>query len=107
MFIAAFISFFSFWLVISHLPASYRRRMVGYILWVDLFLHGSIILMFIGTSTMGLLQAEAAGICFSLYLRAYRFFCGYETLINGRWYRFKRNRYGAYVPANYQTGEIL
>lgn len=71
MILAAFVSFFAFLLVLWHLPNHWMRRLVGHKGWVDLILHGTILWMFLGTSTMGLLQAEAAGICFSLYLRAY------------------------------------
>lgn len=78
MLLAAFVTFISFMLVLSHLGGQKMRRVVGYKGWADLVLHGSIMLLFIGTSTLGLLQAEAAGICFSLYLRAYYKFVGFE-----------------------------
>lgn len=88
MIVAAFVTFFSFLLVLNHLPARWMRRIVGYVGFVDLVLHASIITLFIGTSTQGLLQAEAAGICFSLYLRAYRWLQGYERLEGMRWMRY-------------------
>jgi len=78
MFLAAFVTFIAFLLLLTHLPSYWVRRLVGYKGWVDLTLHGTILWMFIGTSTMGLLQAEAAGICFSLYLRFYYWSAGYE-----------------------------
>lgn len=74
MFLAAFISFCSFMFIMSHISRKWFARLVGYKGWVDLLLHGSILWMFLGTSTLGLLQAEAAGIMFSLYLRGYAYF---------------------------------
>jgi presenilin-like A22 family membrane protease len=88
MFIATIVSFAGFILILSHLPPRWMRRLCGYKAITDVLLHGTIIWMFIGTSTMGLLQAEAAGICFSLFLRAYRYFAGYEILRSGKWVRF-------------------
>lgn len=91
MILAAFVSFISFLLVLHHLPPKYFRRLVGYVGWADLILHGTILFMFLGTSTLGLLQAEAAGILFSLYLRTYRWAWGTERweLYNGtyKWVR--------------------
>ncbi len=78
MILAAFVTFLSFMLILSHLGPAKMRRIVGYKGYADLVLHGSIIFLFIGTSTLGLLQAEAAGICFSLYLRGYSRFVGFE-----------------------------
>jgi hypothetical protein len=89
MIVSAFVSFFGVYLILSHLSPQARRRLVGYVAIVDLCLHGLILWMFFGTSTMGLLQAEAAGICFSLYLRAYRKLQGYEKFERGRWVRYE------------------
>ena len=86
--VAAFVSFFGVWLLSTHLAPRAMRRLVGYAGWFDLMLHGSILLLFLGTSTLGLLQAEAAGICFSLYLRAYRHLQGYERITPRGWVRF-------------------
>lgn len=88
--IAALVSFASFWLLMSHIPAQCMRRLVGYKGWVDVGLHSTILFLFFGTSTDGLLQAEAAGILFSLYLRAYRWACGYEHFDRTaqRWVRY-------------------
>ncbi len=88
MVLAAFVSFISFMLVIHHIPKHIMRRIVGYKGWFDVLLHGTILYMFMGTSTMGLLQAEGAGICFSLYLRFYSWAFGYEKLIDWSWQRF-------------------
>jgi hypothetical protein len=88
MFVAGFVSFMSFVLLLTHLSKPTMRRLVGYKGFVDVLLHGSILYMFFGTSTMGLLQAEAAGICFSLYLRAYSWAFGYERLRGLRWQRY-------------------
>ena len=78
MLIATFVSFVSFMLIVSHAPPRWLRRMVGYKAIVDIVLHVTILWMFFGTSTEGLLQAEAAGIGFSIFLRLYRKLAGYE-----------------------------
>lgn len=88
MFLAAFVTFASFAFLMTHLSPAVMRRMVGYKGWIDLALHGTILWMFLGTSTMGLLQAEAAGICFSLYLRLYAYLYGFERLSGFRWVRY-------------------
>ena len=85
---AAIISFVGFMLIIHHIPKQFFRRLVGYKGWVDVILHGSIIWMFLGTSTLGLMQAELAGILFSLYLRGYAYMAGYEKRVDGRWMRY-------------------
>lgn len=86
--IAALISFFSVALLLSHLSPSMVRRLVGYCGWVDLLLHGTVIYLFMGTSTLGLIQAEASAILFSLALRGYRYFKGYERLTLDGWKRY-------------------
>lgn len=88
MLVAAFVSFMSIVLLMTHLSKPTMRRMVGYKGFVDVVLHGTILYMFFATSTMGLLQAEAAGICFSLYLRAYSWAFGYERLHGFTWVRY-------------------
>jgi hypothetical protein len=88
---AALISFCGMMLIIHHLSAHWMRRLVGYKGWIDLMLHGTIIYLFFGTSTLGLLQAEAAGIMFSIYLRVYRKLFGYE-LWNIKRFRWERWR---------------
>lgn len=75
---AALVTFIGCMLMLSHLGQTKMRRIVGYKGYADCVLHGSILLLFIGTSTMGLLQAEAAGICISIYLRLYSKFIGFE-----------------------------
>lgn len=79
MFVAAFVTFCSFMLLMSHMNPRTLRRLVGYKGKVDVVLHATVIFMFIGTSTDGLLQAEAAAIMFSLFLRGYRYLKGYEV----------------------------
>ena len=88
MLLAAFVSFCSFALLMQHLSPSTMRLLVGYKGFVDVVLHLTILYMFFGTSTMGLLQAEAAGICFSLYLRLYHKLWGYERFAGGKRRRF-------------------
>lgn len=85
---AALISFFSIWLISRHLSPQTMRRIVGYPLWIDLVLHGSILYVFMGTSTLGLLQAELSGLMISCYLRGYRAYCGYERFESFRWVRY-------------------
>jgi hypothetical protein len=86
--IAALISFGSFALIATHLSPRFVRRAMGYAIWIDVFMHISILYMFLGTSTLGLLQAEAAGIMFSLSFRMYRWAFGYEKLTRRGWKRF-------------------
>lgn len=88
MFVAAFVSFISFALLLTHLSQTTMRKLVGYKGFVDIVLHSTILYMFFSTSTMGLLQAEAAGICFSLYLRFYSWAFGYERIHDFRWVRY-------------------
>lgn len=99
MFVSAFISFTVFYLLMSHISPRIMRRIVGYKGYADIVLHGVILWMFLGTSTEGLMQAEAAGICFSLYLRGYYWYSGYERRINGRWVRFAGQRHAAPTAA--------
>lgn len=95
---AACVSFFGLMLVVHHMSSAWMRRLVGFKGIVDIVLHGTIIYMFFGTSTLGLLQAELCGIMFSVYLRAYRWLFGYErwlspanarnSFMGRRWVRF-------------------
>lgn len=78
MFVEAFVSFFAMQLLLSHLSNRMMRRLIGYKGYVDVVLHGSIMFLFFGTSTEGLLQAEAAAILFSIWLRIYARLFGYE-----------------------------
>lgn len=78
MLIAAFVSFVSFWLVMRHLSPVTMRRLLGYVGWVDVVLHVTILTLFINKGFEGLMQAEAAGIMFSLYLRFRRWGWGYS-----------------------------
>jgi hypothetical protein len=87
--IAALITFGSLALLVTHLSPQTMRRAMGYAMWWDIILHGSILWMFLGTSTLGLLQAEAAGILFSISFRVYRKLLGYEKLHGFRWVRYK------------------
>ncbi len=80
MILAAFISFFAFFMLSRHLSDRTMRRIVGYVGFVDCVLHGTIFFMFIGTF-QGLMQAEAAGIMFSIYLRWYRWAWGSERFM--------------------------
>lgn len=85
---AAAVTFVGILLLLAHLPSHWARRLAGYAGPVDLLLHGALIYMFIGTSTTGLLQAEAAGICVSLLVRTYRWLLGYEKLSYKGWTRY-------------------
>jgi hypothetical protein len=87
MLASALVTFVSLWLLIQHIPAQRMRRVVGYMGWFDLILHGTIIYLFIGTFS-GLMQAEAAGIMISLYLRLYRWAFGYERRQGWKWMRW-------------------
>lgn len=84
----ALVSFMAFYLLLSHISSKAMRRLVGYKGYVDLVLHTSVIYMFLGTSTDGLIQAEAAAILFSVTLRGYAYFAGYERLTLRGWQRY-------------------
>lgn len=85
---AALVSFFSLVLISWHLSPRAVRRIVGYPLIVDLLLHGTVIYVFYGTSTLGLLQAELSAIFVSITLRIYRKLYGWEQLHGARWVRY-------------------
>lgn len=82
---AAIITFFAMGLMTMHMSRSTLQRMAGYALWCDLLVHGTVLYVFFGTSTLGLLQAELSAIFFTLALRAYRYMRGYQRLEGGRW----------------------
>lgn len=86
----ALVSFAAFFLLLNHLSSRTLRRLVGKIGVTDCILHGSVIFLFFNTSTEGLIQAEAAAVLFSVYLRLYRYFKGFEVYDLGqrRWRRF-------------------
>lgn len=86
--IAALITFGSLALLCTHMSPRTIRRCLGYAVWIDIVLHGAILWMFLGTSTLGLLQAEAAGILFSISLRIGRKLIGYEKLTAKGWVRY-------------------
>lgn len=91
MIIAAFVSFITFWFLLKHIPPSIMRKMVGRLWTIDVPLHVGILWMFMGTSYEGLIQAEAAGIMFSIYLRWWRWAWGYEidgVKFDGRFTRY-------------------
>ena len=95
--IATFVSFISFALLLQHVSRQTMLKLVGYKGWVDLVLHGSILFLFFGTSTEGLLQAEAAGILFSIYLRVYYRYVGYSRFdLKARRWRHYHGRFARY-----------
>lgn len=53
------------------------RRVLGYDLWVDLFV-GSALLFIYNGSAHGMLIATVAGVAVSIVLRFFRWFVGYE-----------------------------
>lgn len=77
---AALISFFAMMLIATHLNLVQLRRVLGYTMYVDIALHGTIIALFVGTSTLGLMQAELSAILFSVTLRVARWAIGYSRL---------------------------
>lgn len=89
---AALISFFSLMLITWHLNPTTKRRLVGYALQIDIILHGSIIYLFMGTSTLGLLQAELSAIFISVAIRIYRKLYGFERFERFSWVRYAGTR---------------
>ena len=87
MLASALVTFVGLWLLMQHIQAQTMRRIVGYMGLFDVLLHSSIILLFHSTFH-GLMQAEAAGIMISLYLRIYRWAFGAERLTRSGWMRW-------------------
>jgi hypothetical protein len=85
LFAEALISFMAMQLLLSHLSNSTMRKLIGYKGYLDVLLHGSVMYVFFGTSTEGLIQAEAAAIMFSLWLRLYAKLFGYERMVRNGW----------------------
>jgi hypothetical protein len=89
--IAGFITFLSFWIVLHFMPPRLVRRIMGTRPWLDLVLHGGVIVLFLGAPTM-LIQAELSAIMFSLAITIYRKLFGYEKLqrsgLKLRWMRY-------------------
>jgi len=79
MIASAVVSFFSVWLLSHYLSAQTKRRMVGYMGFYDLALHGFIMYAFWGTENM--IQAEAAACMFSISFRMAKYLYGYERKI--------------------------
>ncbi len=85
---AALITFFGFTLLCTHLSATTMRRIAGHAMWFDIVVHGAVIYLFMGTSTLGLMQAELSAIMFTCSLRGYRWLRGFERLENFKWVRY-------------------
>lgn len=85
---AALISFFGFVLLMTHLEPQTRRRIAGYAGFIDMTLHATVLYVFFGTSTLGLLQAELSAIMFTVSLRTYRWLNGFERFEKLRWVRY-------------------
>lgn len=77
---AALITFFAFLALSLHLSRDALRRIAGYAGWIDLIIHTSVFVLFMGTSTLGLLQAELSALMFTFALRTYRWAFGYSRL---------------------------
>jgi hypothetical protein len=96
---AAIITFFAFSLLCLHLSRTQLRRVAGYAAWFDVTIHTTVIVLFLGTSTLGLMQAELSAIMFSLSLRMYRYLFGYSRLgrkgLRLRWHVVSHGRFGA------------
>lgn len=85
---AALITLLSFGLLCTHLRPHWLRRIAGYAMWFDIIVHCTVIYLFMGTSTLGLMQAELSAIMFTVALRAYRWLFGFEKLRGLRWVRY-------------------
>lgn len=82
---AALISFLGFSLLALHLQRRTLQRIAGYAMYFDIVLHVSVIYLFMGTSTLGLLQAELSAIFATCALRSYRVLIGYQRYEQWRW----------------------
>lgn len=90
---SALVTFLSITLLMTaYVSKDTRRKIAGQ--WagrVDLTLHALVILLFVGTSTVGLIQAELAAITFTLYNRYY------YRLVRGASYKGKDGKW-VFVP---------
>jgi len=96
----ALVTFGGIWMLSGHLTEQTKRRIAGRKALVDVCLHVTIVLLFHRTF-VGLMQAEAAGIMVSIYLRVWRHWYGYEYRKDGRWVRVLGTRSG--VPFNWKA----
>jgi hypothetical protein len=94
---AALISFFAFMMIATHLNMVQVRRVLGYAMFIDIALHTTIIALFIGTSTLGLMQAELSAILFSIALRVARWAIGYSRLSRTGFKFYWRTTHGRFV----------
>lgn len=82
---AALISFFAFVMLTWYFTRETMRKLVGFAFLIDVTLHGTVLVMFLNTSTLGLMQAELSAIMFSLSLHGYRWAFGYRRLERRGW----------------------
>lgn len=76
---SAMITFIMALLLLDYAAAQTMRRIVGqWRMKIDVCMHVGILALFLGTGSTGLLQAEAAGIGVTLYLRWYAKYRGLE-----------------------------
>lgn len=90
---AALISVLSAVLLTWHLSRPTMQRIAGYAFFVDIIMHVGVIYLFMGTSTLGLLQAELSAIFITLMLRGYRYAYGFQKFQRMRWVTYA----GAYT----------
>ncbi len=83
----ALITFTGIYVLTGHMKEQTKRRVAGHIGLVDVCVHVLIIVLFHRTFE-GLMQAEAAGIMVSIYVRTWKKWFGYERRVNGRWMRW-------------------
>lgn len=94
----ALITFTGIWVLTGHMKEQTKRRIAGRIGVVDVCIHVCIIVLFHRTFE-GLMQAEAAGIMVSLYVRTWKKWYGYEKRVNGQWMRWYGTRNDPLRPA--------
>ena len=82
---AALITFFAMFAMTWHLSRSTCQRIAGYALLVDITVHGTVLWLFLGKSTLGLMQAELSAIFVTLAIRGYRYLYGYQRLHGTTW----------------------
>lgn len=89
VFAASIITLFSFGMLTWHLSRETMLKIAGYAAIIDVCIHVGVIWMFMGTSTLGLMQAELSAIMFTLALRAYRYLRGYSRLRGTKWVTYR------------------
>ncbi len=85
------LTFAAFFVLMGHLSARTRRRLLGYKGWVDIVMHGACGFLLVTTGAFSsMIVLEVAALMFSGYLYMARWLFGYERFDarESRWRRY-------------------